>query len=387
MSTIYFCNNGYFDIRSMMTFGISAKESDDAIGYFGTGFKYAVAIILKNGGKISVKTGNEVYEFTSKTEEIRGKSFDVVYMNGQQAGFTTRLGINWKPWMAFRELYSNCLDENGTCSESPENTDTVITVSCDAIYDAYVNKHQYFISGEPLVVSSNVEVYDSKRPFIFYRGIAVKSLDNDSLYTYNIKSKIDLTEDRTAAHEYQLSFALKRCLQNIKNKVIIKKIVTAKDNYMEHGLGFDKDFGYSDEYINTCRELLAAGIPIKDSARKYLKTLDEKSGEWPLVELSSVQLSMLDKAIIFLSGIGINVQKYPIHVVDGLGDNVMGRALDDTIYLSLIPFNLGTKQVASTLLEEWVHNYHRCADFDRNMQSWLFDKILSIGEEINGEPL
>jgi len=43
--------------------------------------------------------------------------------------------------------------------------------------------------------------------------------------------------------------------------------------------------------------------------------------------------------------------------------------------------------VASTLLEEWVHNYHRCADFDRNMQSWLFDKILSIGEEINGEPL
>jgi hypothetical protein len=33
------------------------------------------------------------------------------------------------------------------------------------------------------------------------------------------------------------------------------------------------------------------------------------------------------------------------------------------------------------------NNGYGCEDFDRTMQTWLFDKILSIGEELNGKPL
>lgn len=96
---------------------------------------------------------------------------------------------------------------------------------------------------------------------------------------------------------------------------------------------------------------------------------------------------MLERAKRFLFKIDIDIDRYPVRTVTGLGDDVMGRALDGVIYLSEIPFNMGTKQVASTLLEEWVHNKHGCKDFDRQMQSWLFDKILSLAELINGEPV
>jgi len=103
--------------------------------------------------------------------------------------------------------------------------------------------------------------------------------------------------------------------------------------------------------------------------------------------LTPVQRNMLDKAISHLAKIDVNVNMFPVKTVTGLGDGVMGRALDGVIYLSELPFQMGTKQLASTLMEEWVHNKLGCADFDQKMQNWLFDKILSLSEDINGEPI
>ena len=96
---------------------------------------------------------------------------------------------------------------------------------------------------------------------------------------------------------------------------------------------------------------------------------------------------MLDKAISFLCKIDISASQYPIKIVDSMGEGIMGRAIEGTIYLSLLPFNMGTKQVASTLMEEWVHTRLGVKDFDYGMQNWLFDKILSMGEELSGAPL
>jgi len=124
----YFMNNGNFDIRAMMTMGVSAKLSDSAIGFFGTGFKYAVAVILRGGGSVKVSTIDGVYEFTKKEEIIRDQKFDLVMINGSSAGFTTHMGINWEPWMAFRELFCNAKDEGGViCSEIDTNYDNVLS--------------------------------------------------------------------------------------------------------------------------------------------------------------------------------------------------------------------------------------------------------------------
>lgn len=390
MNKLYFANKGEFDVRAMLTFGMSAKGKDNAIGFFGTGFKYAVSIILKSGGKVSILSSDKDYVFESRSESFRDKDFDIVYCNGQNAGFTTHLGINWKPWQAFREIYCNCKDEDGIVTDDINETiefDTVVCIESYLIYQAWIDKSLYFIESEQIAGAGGVTIHQGPKEFVFFRGIAVYGLNEPSLFGYNIQTSLDLTEDRTAKHEYQIRFAIKRSIQNLKDKALIREILSINVDCMERNVSYDIDFGYSPEFIEVARELLNSGAGLPESARAFLKKVDEKSGNWPEFEPTTVQKTMMSKALSFLACIGVNADKYPIVTVDGLGDGVMGRAMDKTIYLSRIPFNMGTKQVASTLLEEWVHNEFGCEDFDRKMQNWLFDKILSLSEEAKGEPL
>lgn len=390
MNKLYFCNNGDFDVRAMLTFGVSAKDKQDAVGFFGTGFKYAVSIILRNGGKISVITGGKGAEFTVKRETIRGKDFDLVYFAGSQAGFTTHLGVNWAPWMAFRELYCNTMDESGIVTDDIDEAigyDTIIEIHSNEIYSAWTERHQFMLESDKITESNHIEIHQGAKNFIFYRGNAVFATDRPTLYGYNIKSSIDLTEDRTAKHEYQVRFALKRCLQNLKDKRLIREILTSEQECLETNISWDIDFGYSQEFAEVLRELMLSGHGLHESARVFLSKIDEKLGNWPEFEPSNIQKAMISKSLDFLRSIGVNADQYPILTVDGLGGGVMGRAMNKTIYLSRVPFDMGTKQVAGTILEEWLHNSTGCKDFDRQMQNWLFDKILSIGEELNGQPL
>ncbi|HBC55967.1 MAG TPA: hypothetical protein DCZ03_02270 [Gammaproteobacteria bacterium] len=384
---IYFCNNGGFDLSAMLTFGVSAKESSDSIGKFGTGFKYAVAITLRLGGEILVRSGDEEYNFSYVEKVIRGKSFNVVTVNGKEAGFTTALGSHWEPWQAFRELYCNCLDESGITSDSPlDQFDTIIEVACEQIYLAYQNKSNYFIESTPIYADRNVEIHNDSRPYFYYKGVAV-CRSGKSIYSYNILRDVDLTEDRTAKYphhdiERKIAISIATC----DDPKIIEDILLSRLEY-DNAINYSASSTASSEFISKCRQLISSDRCIPEAAFTLLNRLCDEAGEWPEVELNNVEQAMIDKSVAFLRALGEPVDDYDIKTVKGLGDNCMGRAFDGRIYLSKIPFQLGTKQVASTILEEYVHLKHGCPDFSREIQSWLFDKILSIGESINGEPL
>lgn len=383
----YFMNNGDFDIRAMLTMGVSAKTGSDAIGFFGTGFKYAVAIILRGGGKIKISTISGVYEFTAKTETIRDKEFQIVYCNSKEAGFTTHMGINWKPWMAFRELYCNAKDEGGrTDSVMSQDWDTIIEVESADIAECYRGRADYFLEGTPLHEDRNADIHEGGKPYIYYRGIAVKDAYPDQMYTYNIKSVVGLTEDRTARYEHEIQWPMQKAIQNMDNAAMLRQVLR-NGSHAEAKLQFDSCWGVSDTFIDVCQELMRTDAGVCEPARVMVGKIRDRKGDWPEFQLNSVQSKMLDRAISTLGRIDVNVRMYPIKTVIGLGDGVMGRALDGVIYLSELPFQMGTKQLASTLLEEWVHNKTGAADFDRVMQTWLFDKILSLSESITGEPI
>ena len=387
MNKMYFANKADFDVVSMMTFGVSVKETNDAIGYFGTGFKYAVAIILRLGGSITVHTGGETHLFSINKKTVRGKDFDLVCMDGKEIGFTTHLGAKWEPWQAFREIYSNCLDEDGQVfiNEKPDFP-TIVEVECDELYEAWIKRDQYFLSTEPLYKNRRVEVHPNYTGMHYYKGVAVAEA-GESLFAYNITSHVTLTEDRTAQYpSLDITDPIAEMIVETKFKDLIEKIFKSKFD-ADRGISFSIYATPSEEFIATCRKLIDSdqGIPI--SAEKILARHIDNKGIWPKARVSKVRQGMIDKALALLSSIDIEATDYPIEVVKGLGEGVMGRAHNDTIYLSMIPFQLGTKQVASTILEEYVHLSHGCGDFDRRMQSWLFDKILSIAEEHRGEAI
>jgi hypothetical protein len=385
MGKVYFMNNGEFDVESMLTFGVSVKE-DDAIGYFGTGFKYAIGIVLRLGGSMKVETMGKEFVFTVDAREVRGKSFDFVQCNGSDAGFTTHLGANWSPWQAFRELYCNAADEGGIASDKHLEFDTVITVDCDEIYQAYLDRDKYFLVTEPLLSTSSADVHERAGNFHYFKRVAVANSDHGH-YSYNVRSTVRLSEDRCAsAVANDILAPISKALANCEDREILRNILTSgapadKDRY------FSKYAGASDVFVTMCRELMASDIAIPESARNLIKHMDEKDGDWPLLELTLVQSTMLTKSLSFLKSINIPANDFEIKVVKGLGDGIMGRALSGVIYLSAIPFELGTKQLAGTIMEEWVHLKYKHEDFDRGMQNWLFDKVISMGEEANGEPI
>ena len=112
--TVSFQNPGLIDLRAIQIMGVSVKDTDNPIGYFGTGLKYAIATLLRNSQSITIWRGLEPYRFSASAENIRGKSFSVVRMNGEPLGITTDLGRNWQMCHAFREVYAHNLDERGT---------------------------------------------------------------------------------------------------------------------------------------------------------------------------------------------------------------------------------------------------------------------------------
>lgn len=141
---IIFSNPGLIDIRALTTLGINAKENPSAIGYFGSGAKYAIACILRWGGSITIYRGTERYSFTTVEHETRGKKFSIVCMNGNELGFVTDYGKNWQPWQVYRELWTNAMDEAGAVTEIstddliPGMEDfTTVVVDCDEITKAH----------------------------------------------------------------------------------------------------------------------------------------------------------------------------------------------------------------------------------------------------------
>jgi hypothetical protein len=62
---------GEIDAASIRTFGVSVKEGENPIGFFGTGLKYALAILLRTGHKVTIQSGTSKHRFALKDVKIR----------------------------------------------------------------------------------------------------------------------------------------------------------------------------------------------------------------------------------------------------------------------------------------------------------------------------
>lgn len=202
---IVFQNKGLIDLRGITTFGVCAKpETKNPIGYFGTGLKYAIAVLLREGQKVTLWHGTRKCKFRAKKQKIRGKAFNMVQMNGKDLPFTTELGKNWELWMAYRELAANAMDEPETVIEHEgiQNTRagrTTFGVEGDLIDKVHADRDEIFLSTKPTYKFDTVELHDGPNVggWVYYRGIRVYKLDKPAMYNYNILAETRLTEDRT----------------------------------------------------------------------------------------------------------------------------------------------------------------------------------------------
>lgn len=398
---IVFENPGEIDIRSISTFGVSVKEGANPIGFFGTGLKYAIAVLLRAGHAITIQSGLQVVTFDTEVQTIRGQSFDFVTMaiDGAPAapiGFTTELGKTWDLWMAFRELACNCKDEGGDSRHEfdgpqPAAGKTQILVIGDAFEATFAQSSLYLLEDDPQLSVSQIEVRDRPGREFFYRGVRVMQFPKPALYTYNCLTKLDLTEDRTVKYSYMPTHYITGALLQCEDENVLRNVLTAGEATFESTLDFAGHGSKpGDTFLRVAASCMADRMcKVNMSAVKVLQDATRQAAAPREIELTPVQAESLERALAFCETIGFQIRDaYPIKFVESLGDGTLGLAVQQTIFISERVFQIGgAKQLASTLIEEYIHLRHGWPDLSREMQTFLFEKLVSVGEELVGDPL
>jgi hypothetical protein len=393
---IIFQNHGLIDLRAITVMGINAKVSKNPIGQFGTGLKYSIAVLLRSGCKISLFIGENEWTFTTQKDSFRSKEFDMVRVHGPQGQtmqlpFTLELGKHWEPWMAIRELESNCRDEGGT---SWANADyqlsadiTTIVISGTTADHEYSKLSNIFIKSEALWKNDVLEVYPIENPeqqgWVYYRGVRCGTVAKPVAYRYNLLQAKTLTEDRTFKYSWSATEDLAE-LRKCTNREIIRTIVDSRRKDTTEGDINYTQYNLSDEFID---EVTTLGIRATHSAWRAVRMAKGYS-EYEEVEPDALQRAAIAKAQAFIRAMGeTRIGNFPVHLSPDLGPKVLGRAENGQIWLTLRVFEMGMKQVVSTMYEEYIHLDRKYSDLDYEMQNFLFDTIITQAAKLQGEIL
>ena len=284
---LVFVTPGLIDLRSFNTFGFNAKpNTENPIGFFGTGLKISVAVIARLGCKMTVLIDGVEHEFYTSKTEFRGKEFDAIQMrkrkglmsrwNYTKMPYTTELGKNWEPWQVYRELESNTRDEGGHTEivddEDPHgmsflNDDhkgkTVIIVDEPSIVAVHEQRDKIFLPKEELELiaeSGRLEIYDAPSSHIYYRGMRVLDLDKESGLTYNITCEQRLTEDRTL-YSWNALWEIRNFFTVVcEDTDLLRRVLKLDESKWESNIEFDNTFTtMGDVFRKTTDRMVAAG--------------------------------------------------------------------------------------------------------------------------------
>lgn len=291
---------GLLDIRGFTILGLHAKpNTHNPIGKFGSGLKYAVATLVRLGCRVQVFIGETEYEFYTKDADFRGVGYKQLMMKKRKGflskwqyielPFTTEFGKFWQAWQAFRELESNTRDENGETyinrmqvddfskgiTEAyiePKANTTMIVVTGMPYEEAYRNRDQVFL---PQALTKwegddKVQVFNEPSKHLYWRGIRIYDLDKPTLYTYNILSDLEITEDRTLKYMFQAHQAIAAFVARSKDERLINAVVSAKDGQFESKLDFDYAYtSPSAEFNEVIRKKRARGGYVSAASLSY----------------------------------------------------------------------------------------------------------------------
>lgn len=400
---LVFYNPGQLQKEFLQSFGVSVKEGENPVGHFGTGMKYALAIIKRLGGEIVITSDAGEWIIGTGDKILRGQWCTFLTLNDGETDylpFTTHLGEHWKPWMAYRELRCNATDEGGgvTIDERPAVVpgQTRIYVNCPELMEIYHKEKDYFIgeNDPPSWVEGTAKIYNRSTESYFYRNIKVAEGDVPFLFTWNEFDKRGLTEDRTLQSSYLIGSTIRAAVMLSEDPGFISRVLLAPKDTMEGRVDY-AGWGIvpSETFIKVVSELqLERFADLPSSAVKVWEVYSKKHWVPNMVQPSKVEQKQLERAIFFCEKwLGAhNIHRYPIMICTNLGDGVFGLAdrANSRIYIARQQFqNGGAKGVTSCIYEEYLHLEKGLNDMSRSMQQFLFDQLVSLGEELQGEPL
>lgn len=295
---IGFLNDGLIPITAVTTFGVNDKPATRSpIGYFGTGLKYAIAVLCREKCPVQFWIGPTKYSFIAKKVKFRTKEINQVFMVREEfqfgsvfkrrqieLPFTTDLGKNWSLWQAFRELESNCRDENGTSYLLDENplhhtsSQTKIIVYGEKFVSEWLQRDKTFlVDGEfEQTTKDGVQIIERPSEHVYYRGLRIMDLERPSKMTYNILEEIQLTEDRTCANEWAVKRLIAETITQSKDQKLVEKIITAPAETFEGGLGYDYIYSAPSPQFAAASRAVEPSPNVKDTILRHVDSFTKK---------------------------------------------------------------------------------------------------------------
>lgn len=371
---LIFHNHSLIDPGAWELHGVSCKMKEGAVGQFGTGNCYYLAVLLRTGHKVTIKADDTIYEFGLKEMEFRGKTFQRVTCNGKELSFTTDYGMNWTVDQAYREIYSNCIDEEGIhFIGEPMEKGTSIIVEGEGIMDSMTRHDDLFVGDrEPLFECSSLRVFEGKG-VVYYRGVKVWELEN-AAFSYEILEGLDLTEDRTVKYPSQIAnkvgFAL---CYHIKDRAFIERFIKLKNSW--EAKDCDYEWSWSDTFMSVVREVWEKSPTLLNERVLRIFRTKCKESTFKVMQKTEDMELMIGKACEFLALAGYAVTA-PIQIVENEDSNCIAFYYDGTIHLTSKSFDKGMFDLVTTLFEEQQHHVGY-ADESRGFQQFLIDELVT----------
>lgn len=419
-------NKGEIDINSLILMGGSTKRNDPkAIGRFGSGNKYAIATLLKNGIDFKIFAGEKQVEIRTEKVKFRDVELDKIFIDGVETSLTMQMGPDWIEWFAIREQLSNAVDE-GECNivsstdiiSGKEGKTRFYLELVPKIQEVVDNWDTYFTQDRIDCLEENkygkifINLSRDNSVVLFRKGIRSYDSKTPSLYHYDCP-EFEINESRVIASTYGANQIVSNTLAFCKNEQVIRNVLknayiqktyenTCWSSIFTENLGpvwrkaignhriivaevggwYEEEARKYDCYIvtDTLAKMIKRNFPdvvvygvLDDGTQEVLK----KS-----YEMGDREKFLLKECDNFFKETSYSVD-YPIEVVDFEDEDTLGLAESGTIYLSRKLFNMGKREIAVTIVEENEHLKTKFKDCSRALQQHFINMFISTLEEKN----
>lgn len=423
MKYIRIKNNGLIEPQALHLVGASTKRNDSSkIGQFGSGNKYALAYLLRNGYEVKIFAGKDEIKLETKQETFRDTPFNVIYINGEKTSITTEMGKDWQFWQALREIYCNAIDEGGCSMDfvqhiepNEEQTHFYIDTKKD-VTEFVSNFDNYFATNKKVLFECKLGRILEKSGTttnVYRKGVRCFTSNKTSVFDYDFND-ISIDENRLVKYFWEVEEKIWGLIYQCNKKDVILSVLHNSNNmdYIEGCLSDVSTINcsiVSDEF----RECLSsinlaphgyAGLLKQDEIHnhvivptkifKSVRSLipDENVGDkfkvnikgalYREIEITELYAATIKESKYFFSECGMDID-YDIIVAMFDSKDIMGCAMGGKIILSDVCLERGVNETVNTIIEEYIHIKYGVADETRAFQTAIITEFISYLKKKN----